>query len=98
MSLQEFVKKFPIEISGTDFRWTTLPPIRRTFTMMKSNVPELARIGEYKRSFPLNQDEVVVFGRLKIGRFDVRFAGHSEVNEKEIIPGKFKQHLFAASF
>src|ERR1700719_1519102 len=53
---------------------------------------------------------MIVLARSEIGRFDVRFAGHSEMNSKEapnvfaspdhfgVVTGKLEQHLFAASF
>ena len=63
---------------------------------MKADVTELARIGEDERALLLIQDEMIVFTRAKIARFDVRFAGHAEMNAEPVVAGKFEQHLFSA--
>src|SRR5947199_6463271 len=98
MPVQEIVEEFSVEFARIDFGRAISPPVRRAFSVMKANVSQLAGIGEYERPFALNQDEVIVFIRSKLRRFDMRFAGHSEMNAKPVMPGKFKQHLFAASF
>src|SRR5438477_8463861 len=64
--------------------------------MMKTDAAELARVGENERAFPLKQNEVVVFGRPVIRRFDADLAGHAEMNEKEVIAGELEEHPFPA--
>jgi hypothetical protein len=63
---------------------------------MKADATELARVGENKRARALMQNEMIVFGRFVIRRFDVDFAGHAEMNEKEVVTGKFEEHSFSA--
>ncbi len=63
---------------------------------MESNATELARIGEDKRAFTLKQNEMVVLGWAIIFRFDANFAGHAEMNEKEVVAGDFEEHPFPA--
>lgn len=97
MSIQEFVEKFAIEIARIDFRRAIFPPTRRVFSMMEANMTELAGIGEDERALLLIQHKVVMFARLEIRRFDVRFSGHSKMNTEPIIAGSREQHLFSTS-
>src|SRR5690242_12097303 len=98
MAIQEGIEELSIKFTRIDFRRTICPPIRRAPSVMKPNVPELAWIGKDEGSFALNQRKVIVFTRLEIRTLHVSFAGHSEMNEKEIVAGKLEQHLFTASF
>ena len=61
---------------------------------MKSNATELARIGEDERAFTLTQHQVGVLGWPIIGALDPDLAGHSEMNEKEVVAGEFEEHPF----
>ena len=64
--------------------------------MMETHATELTRVGEDQRAFALIQDQVIVFGRMKIRRREVDFAGHAEMKAEPVVAGKFKQHSFAA--
>ncbi len=110
MSIQELVEEFSIEFARIDFRRTVSPPVRLVFAVSKTHLPELARIGEYQSAFSLIQNQMIVFTRLEVGRSDVRFTRHSEVDAEpapnvfaspgcfRVLIRKFKQHLFAATF
>ena len=64
--------------------------------VMKPDAAELARIGEYERAFALEQNQMIVLGRPIVCRFDVNLAGHAEMNEKEVVAGKFEEHPLPA--
>ena len=96
MSIQELVEKFLVELARNDFGSVLFPPRRFISFMMKADVTKLARIGEDERALLLVQHEMIVFTRSKIARFDVRFAGHAEMNAEPVVAGKFEQHLFSA--
>lgn len=107
MSVQELVKNFLVELARNDFRRCALPPIRFISAMVEADATELARVGENKRAFLLKQNEMIVFGRSVIRRFDTGLAGHAEMNSKPapnvfaspdgfgVVPGKFEEHPFS---
>src|SRR4029077_18406672 len=80
MSIQELVEEFLIEFARIDFRRTISPPTRFAVAVMKTNLTKLARIGEDESAVSLIQNEMIVFAGLEIRRFNVRLAGHAEMN------------------
>src|SRR5437660_1751215 len=64
---------------------------------MKPDLSELSRIGKHKRAITLIQHQVIVFARVKVGRFDMGFAGHPEVNAQPVTARSLKEHLFTTS-
>ena len=65
-------------------------------SVMKTHVTELPRIGKHERAFSLVQNEMIMFSRLKVGRFNMRLSGHAEMNAERIVAGKFEEHLLSA--
>lgn len=86
-----------IEVARVDFGRTAFPPIWLLRSVMETNVTELARIGEDQRALSLIQDEMIVFARSEIARFDMRLTGHAEMDAEPVFTGKLEQHLLSAS-
>ena len=96
MSIQKSIEEVQVELVRVDFRSVAFPPVRLVSAMMKTDAPELARVGENKRAFALIQNEVVVFRRTIVWTFDPDFPGHAKMNTEPVVPGKFEEHSFPA--
>jgi len=70
---------------------------------MKLHAPEHARVIKYKLSPALDEDEVVVFPRRIVRRFDPQFTTHAQMNAEPALPvaagestaRKTEKHLLA---
>jgi len=65
---------------------------------MKDHATKEAGVRKDQRSFPLAQDEMVMFARWEFRAFDSQFTRHAQMNAQPAILRELKQHLLSPCF
>jgi hypothetical protein len=80
VSLKEMLEERVAKRTGSDFRDVIAPPIRRIFSVMKTDASELARIAQNQGAPCLSEYKVIVFTTNKRGILDAQGSGHAQMN------------------
>lgn len=95
MTIQKRVQERAIETFGTNIGSSRAPPIGFGLTVLKSNTAEEPGVAKNQGAFCLAQDQVVMFFRAEIWRFDSQLSCHAKMNSDPVPAAELEKHLFA---